>query len=104
MSVVDTRSLVVDYVQYQLRKKELPWPGYTDLADDEMPLPSKVNETMRLLGQEFEERYTQVIIVQNLFSFTLLKKICRVIYILCRLSIHEFVLFYSVFANFVLIV
>jgi len=54
----DTRSLVVDYVEYQLSKKSLPWPGHA--ADDAAPPPSKVNQTMRVLGEEFEERYTQV--------------------------------------------
>jgi len=64
MSATDTRSLVVDYVQYQLRKKALPWPGHPDATDgdaDPDPTPSKVNQTMRLLGEEFEERYTQVL-------------------------------------------
>ena len=61
MSATDTRSLVVDYVQYQLRKKSLPWPGHPDTDDDADDTPSKVNQTMRLLGEEFEERYTQVI-------------------------------------------
>ena len=63
MSATDTRSLVVDYVQYQLRKKALPWPGHPDATDgdaDPDPTPTKVNQTMRLLGEEFEERYTQV--------------------------------------------
>jgi len=60
MSATDTRSLVVDYVQYQLRKKALPWPGRPDLNDDADDVPSKVNQTMRVLGEEFEERYTQV--------------------------------------------
>jgi len=63
MSATDTRSLVVDYVQYQLRKKALPWPGHPDTNDDDdgEATPSKVNQTMRVLGEEFEERYTQVI-------------------------------------------
>ena len=61
MSATDTKSLVVDYVQYQLKKKALPWPGHPELSDDADDSPSKVNETMRVLGEEFEERYTQVI-------------------------------------------
>jgi len=61
MSATDTKSLVVDYVQYQLKKKGLPWPGYPELSDDADETPSKVNQTMRVLGEEFEERYTQVI-------------------------------------------
>jgi len=60
MSATDTKSLVVDYVQYQLRKKALPWPGHPDGNDDTDVMPSKVNQTMRVLGEEFEERYTQV--------------------------------------------
>jgi len=67
MSATDTRSLVVDYVQYQLRKKALPWPGYPDLTDDADVTPSKVNQTMRVLGEEFEERYTQVIKLSDIF-------------------------------------
>jgi len=59
MSATDTKSLVVDYVQYQLRKKSLPLPGHPDMGDDD-PL-GKVNQTMRVLGEEFKERYTQVI-------------------------------------------
>jgi len=63
MSATDTKSLVVDYVQYQLRKKALPWPGHADSSDDaDATPPSKVNQTMRVLGEEFEERYTQVIV------------------------------------------
>lgn len=63
MSAIDTKSLVVDYVQYQLRKKALPWPGHSDSTDDAdvTPPPTKVNQTMRVLGEEFEERYTQVV-------------------------------------------
>jgi len=61
MSATDTKSLVVDYVQYQLHKKALPWPGHPDPGDDADVTPSKVNQTMRVLGEEFEERYTQVI-------------------------------------------
>jgi len=62
MSATDTKSLVVDYVQYELRKKALPWPGRPDSSDDaDVTPPSKVNQTMRVLGEEFEERYTQVV-------------------------------------------
>jgi len=61
MSATDTKSLVVDYVQYQLRKKALPWPGHPDANSDADMTPTKVNETMRVLGEEFEQRYTQVI-------------------------------------------
>jgi len=56
MSATDTKSLIVDCVQYQLRKKSLSWP---DTNDDDPP-PSKVNLTMRVLGEKFKERYTQV--------------------------------------------
>ena len=59
MSATDTKSLVVDYVRYQLRKKALPWPGQPEVSDDDVT-PSTVNQTMRVLGEEFEERYTQV--------------------------------------------
>jgi len=63
MSATDTKSLVVDYVQYQLRKKALPWPGHPDVNDDDADeTPTKVNLTMRVLGEEFEERYTQVVV------------------------------------------
>ena len=59
MSQVDTRSLVADYVRHQLRKKALRWPGQPP-SDDDGTAPSKVEQTMRVLGEEFEHRYTQV--------------------------------------------
>jgi len=61
MSVTNTKSLIVDYVQYQLRKKSLSWPD----TNDDGPPPSKVNLTMRVLGEEFKERYTQVLMVAD---------------------------------------
>jgi len=62
MSATDTKSLIVDYVQYQLRKKSLSWSRHPDTNDDDPP-PSKVNQTLRVLGEEFKERYTQVLTV-----------------------------------------
>lgn len=58
MSTPDTRCIVVDYIQHQLRKRGLPWPGHEPLV--ESGDPNKVEQTMRLLGEEFEQRYTQV--------------------------------------------
>jgi len=58
MTTPDTRRLVIDYIQHQLRKKGLPWPCRD--TPDESAEPSKVEQTMRLIGAEFEQRYTQV--------------------------------------------
>ena len=58
MTTPDTRRIVIDYIQHQLRKKGLPWPCKEAL--DESVAPGKVEQTMRLLGEEFEQRYTQV--------------------------------------------
>jgi len=60
MSATDTKSLIVDYVQYQLRKKSLSWLRHPDTNDDDPP-QGKVNLTMRVLSEEFKERYTQVL-------------------------------------------
>jgi len=62
MSATDTKSLIVDYVQYQLSKMSLSWSGHPDMNDDDSP-PSKINLTMRVLGEGFKERYTQVLTV-----------------------------------------
>jgi hypothetical protein len=61
MSTRDTRAIVVDYIQHQLHKKGLLWRGHPPLDESAAAVaPGKVEQTMRLLGQEFEERYTQV--------------------------------------------
>ncbi len=51
----NTKLLVSDYVKYRLETKGLTWAGAPDL-----PEPSAVELTMRTLGLEFEERYTEV--------------------------------------------
>jgi Bcl-2 homology region 4 len=61
MSTLDTRTIVVDYVQHQLRKKGLLWRGHPPLDESAASVaPGKVEQTMRLLGEEFEQRYTKV--------------------------------------------
>lgn len=52
--MTDTRRLVTDYVLYRIRSKNLPWSTCPD------PDPGRVERTMRILGDEFQERYTQV--------------------------------------------
>ena len=55
MANIDTRLLFADYVRYRLTKEGLEWPGCPDL-----PPPSRVHLSMRLLGDEFEKRYCEV--------------------------------------------
>lgn len=52
--MTDTRRLVTDYVLHRFRSKNLPWSTCPD------PDPGRVERTMRLLGDEIQERYTQV--------------------------------------------
>src|SRR6218665_399090 len=54
--VTNTRQLVVDYVRYRLQRRGLAWPN----GPDPGPSPGRVERTMRALGEEFQERYTQV--------------------------------------------
>lgn len=54
--VTNTRQVVVDYVRYRLQQRGLPWPN----GPDPGPSPGRVERTMRALGEEFQERYTQV--------------------------------------------
>lgn len=57
MSRVDTRLLVADYVLHRLSQKSLTWANcpYTVSST-----PGRVEKTMRALGEEFEQRYTEV--------------------------------------------
>ena len=56
------RLLVHDYVNYRLEKVGLHWPGRNrSLGTAATAAPSnKARQTMRLLGDEFESRYTEV--------------------------------------------
>lgn len=58
-----TRPLVVDYVLHRLRMRGLEWPAnanYPDLLPAEGNDPGPVKRTMRVLGEEFEQRYNEV--------------------------------------------
>ncbi|XP_002740789.2 bcl-2-like protein 2 [Saccoglossus kowalevskii] len=50
-----SRTLVVDYIFYRLNSRGLEWPTCPRLSP-----PTKVNFTMRALGDEFETRYRDV--------------------------------------------
>ena len=52
---MNTKLLVADYVKYRLEVKGLDWAGAPVL-----PQPCPVQQTMRTLGLEFEQRYTEV--------------------------------------------
>lgn len=52
---MNTKLLVQDYTKYRLEMKGLHWVGAPAL-----PEPSPAQMTMRTLGVEFEERYTEV--------------------------------------------
>lgn len=56
MSVVNTRVLVADYLKYRLNKDGLAWVG----APPDLPAPGTVQQTLRVLGDEFEQRYNEV--------------------------------------------
>lgn len=55
MAVASTRLLVADYVMFRLRRANLPWDECPQL-----PEPGPVQRTMQVLGEAFEERYTEV--------------------------------------------
>ena len=55
MTAIDTRNLVADYVDFRLRKGNLSWANCPPLAP-----AGQVEMTMRALGQEFENRYSEV--------------------------------------------
>lgn len=52
---METRLLVADYLKHRLDKAGLQWANCPSL-----PAPGKVQTTMRVLGAEFEARYTEV--------------------------------------------
>ena len=55
MNNIETRALVADYMKYRLEKQGLQW------ADPpELPNPGKIQQTMRVLGTELEDRYNEV--------------------------------------------
>ncbi len=55
MDHVQTGILVSDYIQFRLNKQGLPWNQAPQL-----PPAGRVELTMRALGEEFEQRYTEV--------------------------------------------
>lgn len=55
MNDISTRELVTDYLKFRLAKQNLPWNTCPDL-----PTPGKVQRTMQILGDEFEQRYNEV--------------------------------------------
>ncbi len=55
MTQRSTKLLVSDYIKFRLEKKGLEWTG-----GPELPEPEKAEKTMRTLGLEFEQRYTEV--------------------------------------------
>jgi hypothetical protein len=55
MAVASTRLLVADYIMFRLRRANLPWDECPQL-----PEPGPVQRTMQVLGEAFEERYTEV--------------------------------------------
>jgi len=67
---VTTRSLVADYVLHRVQRKGLVWPASSPNTfavprgglqeGSEVVEPTSVENTMRALGEEFEERYIQV--------------------------------------------
>ena len=56
MDAVDARALVADYIKFRLEKQNLEWTDNPPVLDS----PGQVQQTMRVLGQEFEERYNDV--------------------------------------------
>ena len=54
-AAMDTKLLVCDYVKYRLNKQGYEWSCCPPLNQ-----PTKINKTMRILGDEFEQRYTGV--------------------------------------------
>ena len=53
---METRRLVADYINFRLQKQGLRWSTCPELP----AVPTKVERAMRLLGEEFETRYTEV--------------------------------------------
>jgi hypothetical protein len=60
MNGSSTRPIVADYVQYCLERKSLTWHGASRQRDETDEIPNQLRTTMRFIGKEFEERYTQV--------------------------------------------
>ena len=56
MEEISTKLLVSDYINFRLQKQNLEWPDRPTLP----PQPGRVARTMRALGEEFEQRYTEV--------------------------------------------
>ena len=52
---VNTRLLVSDYVNFRLQRQGLEWSGRPTMHE-----PGRISTTMRTLGEEFEQRYTEV--------------------------------------------
>ncbi len=55
MADTNTKHLVSDYVSHRLQKAGLEWPNCPTLSP-----PGRTARTMRALGDEFEQRYTEV--------------------------------------------
>ena len=53
---METRRLVADYINFRLQKQGLRWSTCPELP----AVPTNVERAMRLLGEEFETRYTEV--------------------------------------------
>ena len=57
MTTVTTSLLVADYIKHRLHMKSLTWPS---CPYDLTTTPNTVQNCMRQLGEEFEQRYTKV--------------------------------------------
>ena len=55
MSTLSSKQIIADYVNYRLKKVGYEWQNCPPL-----PPVNKVNRTMRLVGDEFEQRYREV--------------------------------------------
>ena len=56
MDTPEMMPLVADYIKFRLEKQNLQWMD----KPPTLPPPGKIEQTMRVLGQELEERYNEV--------------------------------------------
>ena len=56
MDNVETMALVADYIKFRLERQHLEWTDNPPTLSN----PGKVQQTMRVLGKELEERYNEV--------------------------------------------
>lgn len=52
----NTRQMIADFVNYKLESKGYIWPNRLSL-----PLPNRISRTMRVTGDEFVERYADIL-------------------------------------------